>query len=324
MSQPRYETKVGVFVFAGLVLLAVLVILLSKGTTFYHQTFELRLKSGNVGGIKIGANILLSGVAVGRVAGVDLAPDGRSVTMILKIFRKYKIYDDARFEIEQFGFLGDQYVAIHPGANLGRLLKDGDEVHSTEPFNLQQTVANAAETISRIGSVATNVQEAVSDVRRLVLTEETLKSFGGALDRFGVLSSEALYAVSNVNVLIVSNALPVTLAVSNLNNFAAGLSPLTLRASALLSNNEEQITMAIQNIETASSQLTNLMHSLQSQQGLAGRLLNDRQLAADFSQLANNLAVTTSNLNRRGLWGIMWRQKEPVPAKTNRSPGAVH
>jgi phospholipid/cholesterol/gamma-HCH transport system substrate-binding protein len=315
MSQPRFEIKVGAFVFIGLALLATLVILLSKGTSFYHQTFELRLKSDNVGGIKTGAGILLSGVSVGRVAGVELEPDGKSVTIQLKIFKKYKIYDDAAFDIEQFGFLGDQFVAIRPGANQGRLLKNGDEVQCGTPFNMQETVATAAETISKIGAVATNVQQAVTDVREHVLTEENLKSFGSALGRFGVLSSEALVAVSNINALVGSNALPLTLAVSNLNNFATELSPVALRASTLLSNNEDQITAAIHNIETTSTQLTNLMNRLQTAQGLAVRLVNDRQLADDFADLAYNLAITTSNLNSRGLWGIMWKQKAPPPPR---------
>ena len=315
MSQPRYEVRVGLFVFVGLLMLAALVLLLSKGTAFYRGTYELHLKSDDVGGIKTGANILLSGVSVGRVAGVELAPDGKSVTIQLKILNQYKIYDDARFEIEQYNFLGDKYVAIHPAANEGDLLGSGDVVQCSKPFNLQETVAKAADTVSKIGSVATNVQQAVSDVRRLVLTEDTLKSFGGALERFGILSSEALYAVSNVNALVQSNAMPVTLAVSNVNVFATQLAPLASQASLLFSNNEDQINLAIQNLESASGQLTNLLSRLQTDHGLAGRLLNDHQLADDFSDLAYNLAITTSNLNRSGLWGIMWKQKYPPPPR---------
>lgn len=317
MSQSRFQIKVGAFVFMGLLLLAVLILLLGKGATFYRRTYDLNLKSDNVGGIKTGAGVLLSGVSVGRVSGVDLSPDGKSVTIRLSIEEKYKIYDDAIFEIQTSGFLGDQFVAINPQANQGKLLHDEDEVQCRTPFNIQETVARAADTISKIGSVATNVQQAVSDVRRTVLTEPALKSFGLALERFGVLSSDALYAVSNVNVLVQSNALPVTLAVSNLNVFATQLTPLASRANVLFSNNEEQISVAVRNLEQASGQLTNLLAKIQSDKGLAGRLLSDTQLANDFSDLAYNLAITTSNLNRRGLWGIMWKQKYPPPPRKN-------
>jgi len=309
--------RVGAFVLIGLVLLGALLLLFSKGTTFFGSAFELRLRSGNVGGIKAGANVLLSGVPVGRVSGVALDPDGKGVTIFLKISKRYTMFEDAKFEVEQFGFLGDQYVSIYPGDNQGRQLKDGDEVQCRNPFNMQEAVAKATETISHIGQAATNVNQAIADVRRFVLTEQTLKSFGASLDSFALLTADALIAVSNVNLLVASNALPVTLSVSNLNVFSARLPSVTAQVTAFLTNNETDIAATLKNIEKASGLLTNLLHDLQTRQGLAGRLLRDEEMASNFAAISRNLAVTTSNLNRAGLWGILWKQKE---ARTNPSP----
>ena len=161
------------------------------------------------------------------------------------------------------------------------------------------------------------MNQAIADVRRLVLTEQTLKNLGTSIDRFALLTSDAMNAVSNVNGLVATNALPVTLAISNLNHFSGQLTPLTARMTTLITNNEADITVAIKNIETASGMLTNLLHDLQTQQGLAGRLLRDEEMASNFAAMAHNLAVTTSNLNRAGLWGILWKQKEP---RTNPPP----
>ncbi|MCU0785916.1 MAG: MlaD family protein [Verrucomicrobia bacterium] len=320
MSQTRLEIRVGAFVLTGLVLLGVLMLLFSKGATFFGSSFELRLRSGNVGGIKTGANVLVSGVPVGRVSGVKLDPDGKAVTIFLRISKRYALHDDAKFEVEQFGFLGDQYVSIYPGDNQGRQLKDGDEVQCRNPFNMQEAVAKATETISHIGQAATNVNQAIADVRRLVLTEETLKNLGVSIDRFALLTSDAMNAVSNVNVLVASNALPVTVAVSNLNYFSGQLTPLTAHVTALITNNEADIAAAIKNIENASGLLTNLLHDLQTRQGVAGRLLHDEEMAANFSAIVQNLSVTTSNLNRAGLWSILWKQKSP---RTNRPSAKV-
>jgi phospholipid/cholesterol/gamma-HCH transport system substrate-binding protein len=320
MSQTRLEMRVGAFVLIGLVLLAALMLLFSKGVTFFSSSFELRLKSGNVGGIKTGANVLLSGVPVGRVSGVQLDPNGKAVTIFLKISKRYVLYDDAKFEVEQFGFLGDQYVSVYPGDNKGRKLADGDEVQCRNPFNMQEAVAKATETISHIGQAATNMNQAIADVRRLVLTERTLNNFGVAIDRFALLTFDAMTAVSNVNVLITTNTLPVTVAVSNLNHFSSQLTPLTAHVTALVTNNEADLAITIKNLETASGLLTNLLHDLQTRQGLAGRLLRDEEMASNFSAVAHNLSVTTSNLNRAGLWGILWKQKEP---RTNPPPARV-
>ena len=127
-------------------------------------------------------------------------------------------------------------------------------------------------------------------------------------------------AISNLNSLVTANAQPVTSAVSNLNVFSSQLSPVALRANDLLSNNAAAITVAIRNLETASGQLTNLLHELQTGRGPAGRVLHDEEMAENISAVARNLAITSSNLNRLGLWGILWKRKEP---RTNEPAPAV-
>ncbi|MGA2854972.1 MAG: MlaD family protein, partial [Verrucomicrobiota bacterium] len=81
MEQKRLETKVGLFVFVGLALLAVLLIWFSKGTSLFHGTYELRLNASNVGGLKQRASVLLAGVQVGSVSDIKLSDDTKSVTI---------------------------------------------------------------------------------------------------------------------------------------------------------------------------------------------------------------------------------------------------
>jgi phospholipid/cholesterol/gamma-HCH transport system substrate-binding protein len=317
MSPSRMEIKVGAFVLLGLVLAGGVAILFSRGMAFYTDTYDLYLKSGNVGGIKVGASVQLRGIQIGNVASAAINPDGRSVTMRLKISSKFKLHRDARFEIEQANFLADQFIAIYPGNDSGALLKHGDEVQARTPFNMQEAVAVATETITRIGHVSSNLDAALTDVRRLVLTEQKLHGLGASLDRFAATTAEALATVSNLNALVASNTLPVTAAVSNLNAFASQLPPLADYAHELVASNGVAVSTAIRNLETASSVLTNLMAGLQAGRGTAGRLLQDEELAAKLSAVASNLSITTSNLNTRGLWGILWKQKPPPPPKTN-------
>lgn len=317
MSKSRIEIKVGAFVLLGLVLAGVLAIQFSRGTAFYADTFDLYLKSGNVGGIKVGASVLLRGIQIGHVTSATINPDGKGVTITLKIKSKHKLYRDARFEIEQSGFLGDQFIAIYPGNDTGDPLKGGDEVQARNPFNMQEAVAVATETISRIGNVSSNLDAAVTDVRRLVLTEQRLQTFGTSLERFATMTIEAQAALSNLNSLVASNTQPVTAAMSNLNLFASQLPPIASYAHDLVTSNGVEVSKAIRNLETASSSLTNLMAGLEAGHGVAGRLLRDDVMADDLADVAHNLSVTSSNLNTRGLWGIMWKQKPPPPPKTN-------
>src|SRR5215813_6779009 len=114
MSKARFEWKVGLFVFIGLVLLAGLLLEFSKGLTFFRPTYHILLQAPNAGSLKTRAQVLMSGVQVGTVSDIELAPNGKYVTITLRIFSTFRIYKDARFVIEQQGFLGDQYIAIVP------------------------------------------------------------------------------------------------------------------------------------------------------------------------------------------------------------------
>src|SRR5437899_2837858 len=115
MSQARKEIKVGFFVLICLSLLGLLLVQFGKGTSLFRPTYTIILKSGNAGGLKTRSTVLMAGVGVGTISRIQLNPDGKGVTIYLKIYKQYEIHKDARIAIEQSGFLGDPYVAIYPG-----------------------------------------------------------------------------------------------------------------------------------------------------------------------------------------------------------------
>jgi len=316
MESKRLETKVGVFVFIGLALLAVLLIQFSKGTSLFHGTYQLRLHAVNVGGLKPRAGVLLAGVQVGSVSDIMLAADGKSVTILLKIYKENKIYHDARFVIEQSGFLGDQYVSIIPTENQDRLLVNGDEVACQEPFNLQEVARSASGFIQRIDETAKKLDAAVSDLHRYVLNEQTLTNLSIALVNMRTFTERAMNTVGDIDSLIATNGSRVGFAVSNVVIFSQQLTQLVSSAHILLATNGVAISAAVSNIESSTEILKKLMDDVQSGKGLAGSILQNEQLAANVQNIAYNLSVTTSNLNRSGLWGILWAHKPPATNAT--------
>jgi len=309
MEKSRLETKVGLFVVLGLALLATLLILFSKGTSLFSRTYELRLHASNVGGLKERAGVLLAGVQVGGVSSIQLAGDGKSVTILLNIYKGCKIYRDARFVIEQSGFLGDQYVSIIPTENKDRLLANGDEVNCQEPFNLQEVVRSASGFIQRIEETAKKLDDSVTDLRRVVLNEETLTNFSATLHNLRTVSEQAMGTVNDVNALIATNGSQINLAVSNVVFFSQELLHLAGSAEGVLATNSADITAAVKNIESSTEVLKDLLNNVQSGKGLAGTMLENEQLTTNVQAIANNLAVASSNLNRLGLWHFLWHKE---------------
>ena len=310
----RLEIKVGLFVFFGLALLAVLIIQFSKGTSLFRDTYALRLRATDVGGLKERATVLLAGVTVGSVKTIKLANDGKSVTIVLQVYQDFPIYSDARFVIESAGFLGDQYVAVIPMANKETALTNNAEVFCQEPFNLQEVARSTEGFMKRIDETAKKLDSSVTALHDKLLNEETLSNFGESVTNMRRFTEQALATVDGIKQLIATNSGQVSITMSNAANFSAELTQLGASAQDVLATNSVNVNLATKNIAEASATLKRVADDLQAGKGLAGVVLQNPALATNVQVLAANLAVTSSNLNRLGIWGILWAHK---PADTN-------
>ena len=314
MNRSRLELKVGLFVLACLIILAGLLIEFSRGPTLFRSTYNLNLVARNAGGLRPAAAVLLSGVQVGTVSQITLASSDTNVNIVLRMFSEYVVKDDARFVIEQSGFLGDQYVAIYPENNQGKPLPPGAIADVQEPFNLQEVARAAAGFIKHIDQAATNLNDAINDVRRQVLNQETLTNFAYAVDTLQKVTTDAATAVDSFNSLITSNGAAVSISVSNLETFSVQLDEFARAAQGILDTNRPQISATFSNLEVSTSQLTNLLAQAQYGNGLAGAVLRNEQMASNLANLASNLDIASGNLRSNGLWHFLWKPKEPEPS----------
>jgi phospholipid/cholesterol/gamma-HCH transport system substrate-binding protein len=311
MEKSRLETKVGLFVCIGLVLLAALLIQFSKGTSLFRGTYNLKLHAANIGGLKLKSSVLLAGVAVGSVHQIQLEPTGTNVTIILQIYKEFPIYHDARFVIEQSGFLGDQYVSVIPTTNSLPIFTNNADVECESPFNLQEVARGAAGFIQRLDETAKKLDASVTDLRAQVLNAQTLASFGIAITNLRVFTEQAVGTVNDINTLIATNGARVGAAVSNLVLFSSQLNRLGDSASDILTTNGANLTAATKNIQDLTVTVQQLAADVQAGKGLAGTLLQNPQVSTNVQSLAANLSEVSSNLNRFGLWHILWSHDPP-------------
>jgi phospholipid/cholesterol/gamma-HCH transport system substrate-binding protein len=311
MSKSRLEWKVGLFVFIGLVVLGLLLLQFSKGNNFFRPTKVILLRAANVGGLKIRASVLMAGVQIGTVSNIKLGPQGTNVTIWLKVYNEYEIHKDARFAIEQSGFLGDQYVAILPTKNQGYVFRDQDVAEADAPFNLQEVARSAGSFLRRIEETANRLNDAIADVRRLVLNEQTLTNLSTAVGNLRTVSERALSTIEGLNSFVNTNTAAFSTSGSNLVLFSQQLDQFGSNLNQVLATNSPTLNAAVKNIESSTIILKDLLADLQAGKGLAGNLLQNPELSTNISLIASNLSVTSSNLNRLGLWGVLWQHKPP-------------
>jgi hypothetical protein len=109
-----------------------------------------------------------------------------------------------------------------------------------------------------------------------------------------------------------SNRIAVRTAISNVVDFSVELDELGENLQGVLATNGTELTASMKNIESSTVMLKNALSDVQSGKGLAGTLIENEQLATNVQAIAANLTITTSNLNRLGLWRFLWHH-EPAP-----------
>ena len=322
----KKEWKVGLFLAVSLVVAAALVINFSKGTNPFTKTILLHLKTKNVDGLKRNSVVLMAGVPVGSISAIRLDTDTGWVTLDAKIKAQYKISADAKFFIETAGFLGDKYIGVIPGDNKLPPLKNVDEVICQESFDLVRAARSATDLMDELKTVASQITNIVNRIDSKLLDEQTLTNLAAGLSNLREISSEASATIAGVNQLILTNTPPINAAIENVVTFSEQLKDAGSDLQSLINTNSIVIDEALGNIKKTTESLHNLVAAAEQGKGLAGKLFSDEELASNFSMLSSNLVEVSTKLNRSGLWGSLWKNKEKkpdddTPSKPNR-PGA--
>ena len=305
----KTEWKVGLFLTISLVVTAALVINFSKGTNPLTKIYTIHLTTKNVDGLVRNAVVMMAGVPVGRISAIHLNTDNYIVTLDAKIKAEYQIRADAKFFIETAGFLGDKYIGVIPGENKLPPLENGATVVCQESFDLIRAARSATDLMDELKTVASQITNIVNRIDSKLLDEQTLTNLADGLSNLREISEEASATIAAVNQLILTNTPPINAAIENVVTFSGQLKDAGTDLRSLISTNRVVIDESFANIKETTESLRNLVAAAEQGKGLAGKLFSDEELARNFSTLSSNLVDVSAKLNRGGLWGILWADK---------------
>jgi len=132
MNKRGIEALVGLFVLLGLAGLLFLALKAANLTNFgTHETYTVRAKFDNIGGLKVRAPVRSAGVTVGRVTSISLDPKSYQGVVTMDIEKGYEFPADSSAKILTSGLLGDQYVGIEAGGS-EKNLAAGETIKQTQ------------------------------------------------------------------------------------------------------------------------------------------------------------------------------------------------
>ena len=130
---PRLEFAVGAFLLLALASLLVLAFAsTNRQFGIGGDTYPLTARFSTLGQLRLQAPVRIGGVAVGRVAKIDLDPKRFDAVVTLDIDQRYQLPADTSAGIFTSGLLGESYIGLQPGGDPENL-KSGEEIAYTQP-----------------------------------------------------------------------------------------------------------------------------------------------------------------------------------------------
>lgn len=137
------ETAVGFFVLIGLLCVAYLTIRLGRMEVLSDKGYMLSARFSSVSGLRVGADVEIAGVPVGKVAAIELAQDSAALVH-LRLKPELSLSDDSIAAVKTSGLIGDKYINIVPGGSSTPLAQNGEIQETQSAVDLESLLGKFA------------------------------------------------------------------------------------------------------------------------------------------------------------------------------------
>lgn len=132
MNRKLLDLWVGFFVAIGIAALLFLALKVGNlSASNFLETYQLKAKFDNIGGLKVRGPVKSAGVVVGRVSDVRFDPQTYEAIVTLNVDARYQFPKDTFASILTAGLLGEQYIGLDAGGD-EKMLKSGDVIAKTQ------------------------------------------------------------------------------------------------------------------------------------------------------------------------------------------------
>ncbi len=295
MATKRDPFRLGVFLLAGTLVLAVGLYLLGSKRNLFSRTIAVQAYFQHVGGLRPGNNVRYMGINVGTVERIELTGD-TAVRVVLAIRNDARahIRANAVASVGTDGLMGNRLVNLAPGDGTGGELTEGTILPSSVPLDTDLMLRTLDRTNENLATITEEVLTLAHKMNRpgnaLDLLTDTMlaQDLSEALDGLRQAALYARHATAGANAL--------------LDDVQAGKGALgTLVADPTSEGHVRQLLGDLARIsdslQVATEQVNRFSHALGSGKGAAGLLVSDTAFAADMRRTITRLDTGSLLLN---------------------------
>ena len=258
------EIKAAIFVLTT-ILLFIFGFNFLKGSSLLDKQKTVYAVYDEVDGLLVGANVMINGLSIGNVTNLDFLPNSTKIVVTLKVKDKINFSSNSSATIYETGVLGGLAIAIEPIFQKGMVVKSGDTLNSNIRPGLTELINRQIEPLQRkLESTLTSVDSIFSGAS-YVLNKETQNDIKESLNTL----TSAVKAINNSSLII----------------------------EKTLTEKNTQINNSIDNIESITSNLSNVSKEL-NDFGIAGVLYNLEKSVDGINLIVSNLNSDNSSLGK--------------------------
>jgi phospholipid/cholesterol/gamma-HCH transport system substrate-binding protein len=274
------EILVGITATIALIIAVVGSLYLARGGL--QPGYKLFAKFTWGAGLKQGQPVLLSGVNVGFVHGVEIRPDGLLIVE-LRVRKEYRIPLGTTATIEPNGFFGDQLVALHPDKPNPASFSPGDTLLSGH------ATPQIGDVLARVDTIAANFSVLTASLKKEFVEENGFADLRKTVKSADALLADLSKVADEQNVELKKTQASLRKAVSAIDSTSIDS---TLRAFKGVATNINNLTA---DLSATSAKLNATLDKVSNGPGSLGKLMNDPALYSDVRALVNRLDSLTAD-----------------------------
>lgn len=305
------ETRLGIF-FALALIAAVLIMELAGGFDIFTKGLPVRARFENIQDLKVGDDVKMAGVPIGRVEKISIVDNKVEISMKLKA--DAQVRTSSKATVKFVGLMGQNYVSVDFGTPGSPIVTANAELLTVEQPDFSSLMAKldgVAEGVEGLtknfsGDSLGNMMGPITD-----FLKDNSPRLTAILGNMQNISGQIAQGQGTVGKLIMDDALYNTalLAVTNLNETAADIKLTLGQAQEIVTGiNEGKGTLGrlakdealYSETTVAMTNLKEILQKINQGQGSVGKLVNDEAFYKNVKLTLQKLDKATEGLEDQG------------------------
>jgi len=306
----KNEVKTGIVVIIALILF-VWGFNYLKGKDIFKAYDTYYVITDNVEGVVKSTPVRLKGIAIGTVDDLKFYNGTNQTMIVLNINDDYVFPKDSKVKVYGGNFMGGKNVAIIPGKSQ-ELAKDGDTLQIMKMPGLADLVNDRLTPLQeKLESIMSSTDTLLFSINN-VLNSETQEHLKKSSAELETLIHHFKNSSVQLEELLVNNKEHLNQSFENLDKLSANF--------AVMSDSLKQIQLGklVKDLNKSISQINLTLNKLNSGDGTAAKLINDKKLYENLERSTKELELLLKDLRehpKRYVHFSIWGKKDKKDKK---------